>query len=53
MARAQKDAAYGLGVQRAVYLAARPPAGGAMDAAVTKASANVHPVSSSDLRVQG
>jgi len=54
MARAQKDAAYGLGVQRAVYLAAQPAiSGGAMDAAVSKAAVNVHSVSSSDLRVQG
>lgn len=56
MAKAQGDAAYGLGVQRAVFLAAQAStsAGAAhLDAAVSKAAANVRPVTSSSVRVQG
>jgi hypothetical protein len=56
MSKAQGDAAYGLGVQRAVFLAAQAdmPAGSAhFEAAVAKASANVRPVSASSVTVQG
>ena len=56
MSRAQGDAAYGLGVQRAVFLAARTDtsAGSAsFDVAVAKATTNVHPVSPPAVTVQG
>jgi hypothetical protein len=50
LAKAQGDAAYGLGVQRAVFLASTPAE---LDAAVLKAAANAQPVAASTVRVQG
>jgi hypothetical protein len=51
LAQAHGDAAYGLGVQRAVHLAAQ--GGTALDAATDKARANLRPVSPSTVMVQG
>jgi hypothetical protein len=49
LALAHGDAAYGLGVQRAVYLAAS----GGLDVAADKARANLRPVAPTSITVQG